>query len=115
MQCLPVGLALCGALLRREGDVMGWHGHGDRPLRQRDRRLGPQGIDRLQCLAVRDEHLLERLPEILEQMKTVGDLRGGRSPVTSALGIGARAVARDHLHPRMRLEPLRHGVGTAIR
>jgi len=34
MQRLPVGLALRGTLLRRQGAVMGWHGHGERPIRQ---------------------------------------------------------------------------------
>ena len=32
-----------------------------------------------------------------------------------ALGIGGRAIARDHLHSRMLQEPLRHGRSRAIR
>ena len=48
-------------------------------------------------------------------MKAVRDLYGCWSPVPCALGIGGRAIARDHLHPRMRLEPLGHGLGRPLR
>lgn len=115
MQRLAVWLALCGALLRRQGEVMGWHGHGDRPIRQHDSLLGPQRLARLQRLAGRAAPLIERLPEMLEQLKTSCDLRGGRSPVPSALGRGACAAARHHLPPRMLPQPLRHGVGPTSR
>jgi hypothetical protein len=45
---------------------MGWHRHGHRPIRQRDGLLVQQGIDRIERLALREEHLVQRLPEILE-------------------------------------------------
>ena len=42
MQRLPAGLALRRALLRRQGDVVGWHGHGHRPIGQRHGLLAHQ-------------------------------------------------------------------------
>ena len=65
-QGLPAGLALRRALLRREGDVLRWHRHGHRPIRQWYGLLVHQHIDRIECLAVRAEHLVQRFPEILE-------------------------------------------------
>ena len=66
MQCLPVGLVLRGALLCRQGDVVGWHRDGQRPISQRHGVLVPQSIDGVECLAMRAEHLVQGLPEILE-------------------------------------------------
>jgi hypothetical protein len=66
MQRLPAGLALDGALLCRQGDVVEWHRYGKRPVRQWHRLLVPQGIDRVECLAVRAEHLVQSLPKILK-------------------------------------------------
>ena len=80
MQRLPAGLALHGALLRRQGDVMGWHRHGHRPIRQRHGLLVHQGIDRVECLAMRAEHLVQGFPEILQQMKAVRDLVAAGAP-----------------------------------
>ena len=65
----------------------------------------PQGIDRIEHLAMRAEHLVQGFPEILQKMKAVCDLCGCRSPVPSALGIGGRAIARDDLDPWMLPEP----------
>src|SRR5882672_7778867 len=69
MQRLPAGLALLGALLCRQGDVVGWHRYGKRPIRQRHGLLALQSIDRVECLAMRAEHLIQGFPEILQQMK----------------------------------------------
>ena len=115
MERLPTGLALHGALLRREGDVMGWHRHGHRPIRQGYGLLVHQHIDRVECLAVRAEHLVQRFPEILQQMKTVRDLGGRRRPVPCAVGIGGRPIPRDDLHPGVLPEPLGYGLGGALR
>jgi hypothetical protein len=65
MPRLPVCLALRGTLLRRQGDVVGWHRYGKRSIRQRNGLWVPQGIDRLERLALREEHLVQSLPEIL--------------------------------------------------
>jgi hypothetical protein len=65
MQRLPVGLALRGTLLRRQGEGVGWHRHGQRPIRQRDGLLVHQGIDRIERLALREEHLVQGLTKIL--------------------------------------------------
>ena len=115
IQRLPAGLALHGALLCRQGDVMRWHRHGHRPIRQRYGLLVHQGIDRVECLAIRAEHLVQGFPEILQQMKTVRDLRGCRSPLPRALAIGGRAIARDDRDPWMLPEPLGQGIGRALR
>ena len=61
------------------------------------------------------EHLLQGLGEIAQEMPAIGDLRGGGRPLTRPIGVGGRAVTRDHLDARMCLEPLRQGVGGAIR
>jgi hypothetical protein len=89
MQRLPAGLALLRALLGGGGRLDGgWHGHRDRPLGQQDRLLAHQGIDGLEGLFMGQKHLVERFPEILQQVETVCDLRGSRSPLACALGIG---------------------------
>ena len=56
---------------------------------------------------------LYRLPEVLEQMETVGDLPRLRSPFACALGVEPGAVPTDHLDRRMPFEPL--GVEAAER
>ena len=66
----------------------GWHGHRDRPLGQQDRLLAHQGIDGLEGVFMGQKHLVERFPEILQQVETVCDLRGSRSPLACARGIG---------------------------
>jgi hypothetical protein len=114
MQGLPAGLALRRALLRWQGDGVGWHGHGEGPIRQGDGLLVHQHIDRVEGLAVHAEHLVQRFPKILHQMKAVGDLGGRGSPVPCALGISGRPSAGNHLDPRMRPEPLRDRLGRPI-
>jgi hypothetical protein len=88
MQRLPAGLALHGTLLRRERDILGWHRHGHRPIRERDGLLVHQGIDRVESLAVRTEHLVQRFSEILKQVEAVRELRRGGRSVLGALRIG---------------------------
>jgi hypothetical protein len=66
MQCLPAGLALRGALLGRQGEVVEWHRDGKCPIRQRHGLLVSQGIDRLESLTMRAEHLVQGFPEILK-------------------------------------------------
>jgi hypothetical protein len=61
------------------------------------------------------EHLLQGLGEIAQEMPSIGDLRGGRSPLPRPVGVGGRAVACNHLDARMGLEPLRQGLGRPIR
>ena len=48
-------------------------------------------------------------------MKAVRDLCGCGSPLSCAISIGRRAVARDDLDPWMRAEPLGHRLGRPIR
>ena len=116
MQRLAAGLALHGARRRRSREVvMGWHRHGQRPIRQRDGRLVPQGRDRVECLAVRAAHLVQGFPEMLQQRQAVRALCGCRSPGPSALGIGGRAIARAALAPWLFPEPQSEGLGRASR
>lgn len=110
-----MSLALRGTLLRRQRDIMGRHRHGDCPVSQCHGLLALQSIDRLQGLPMRDEHLLQRFPQILQEMKAVGDLRGCRSPLPRALGIGGRAITRNDLDSRMLAQPLGQSLGRALR
>jgi hypothetical protein len=84
MQRLPVSLTLRGTLLRRQGDIVGRHQYGDRSRRQCQGLLVPQGIDRLQSLSMGDKYLVQHLPQILQEIKAVGDLRSGRSSLPRA-------------------------------
>jgi hypothetical protein len=65
MQPLPACLALCRALLRWQRDVVRWYGYGHRPLGQRHRLLAHRLIDGVEGVAVCEEHLVQRFPEIL--------------------------------------------------
>ena len=51
--------------------------------------------------------LLDRLPEVLKQVKAIRDLKGLGRSLTGAVSIKARAVAADDLDLRMTGEPLR--------
>src|SRR5947199_10795980 len=61
------------------------------------------------------EDLLQGLSEMAQEMKAIGVLCSSGGPLTRSVCIGGRAVTRDHLDARMGLEPLRQGVGSAIR
>jgi len=64
---------------------------------------------------MREAHLVQRLPEMLEQMKAVGDLGRLWGALPGALGIRTRPIARDDLHTRMLAPPLRHRRSRAVR
>jgi hypothetical protein len=115
MQCLPAYVALHRALLCGLWDGMGWHGQGHCPIKQRHGLLADQGIDGIEGVLMRAEHLLQSFPKILEQMKPVRDLRGGRGPLARALGIRTRPIPCDHLHAWMCPEPLGHRLSRPIR
>ena len=85
---------------------MRWHRHGHGPIRQRDGLLVSQGIDRVESLALRAEHLVEGFPEILEQMKAVCDLSRRRCPVPCALGIGSWRIGKSKALLRRRAQGL---------
>jgi hypothetical protein len=55
---------------------------------------------------VAGDHALHRLAQVLPQVKPVGDLHRVRCPKPGALGVGAGAVPADHLHARMRRQPV---------
>src|SRR5208282_3558428 len=84
---------------------------------KRWRRLIISGID----LRIRDRRLkaselpLNGLAEVLQQMKAIGDLPRMRGALTRGLRIEASAVAADHLHFRMILEPTGRGRRRTIR
>ena len=114
MQPLPACLALCRALLRWQRDVVRWYGYGHRPLGQRHRLLAHRLIDGVEGVAVGEEHLVQRFPEILQEMKAVGDLGGSGGPLARTFGIGGGAIACDHLDTRMLPEPLGQGLAGTI-
>jgi len=59
------------------------------------------------CWAARmSQPPLYRLPEVLEQMETVGDLPRLRSPFACALVIEPGAIPTNHFDRRMPFEPL---------
>ena len=57
---------------------------------------------------MREEHLVQGFPKILEEMKAVGHLGRCGRPVPGALGIGGRAIPRDNLDTWMLPQSLRH-------
>ena len=74
MQRLPAGLTWRRTRRRRQGDVVGWHGHGHRPSGPRHGRLAHHRMDRVEDLTRRDEPLVQRVTEMLPQMQAVRDL-----------------------------------------
>jgi hypothetical protein len=72
-------------------------------------------MDRIEPLAMRAAPLVQGFPELLQQRKAVGDLRGCRSPGPSARSRGGRAIARDALAPWRLPEPQSEGIGRALR
>ena len=61
------------------------------------------------------EDLGQRFRQVLEQVEAIRHLGGLRRTVPGAVGIGFRAIPRDHLHARVGLEPLRERVALAVR
>ena len=86
--------------------------HGDGPIGKRDRLLAHRRIDRIEGVVMRGEDLVQGFPEILQQMKAIGDLGGLGRALTSALSIGARPIPCDHLHPFRVCANLTFGPGT---
>jgi hypothetical protein len=61
------------------------------------------------------EHLLHGLGEIPQEMPPIGNLCGSGGSLPRPVGVGGRTVTGNHLDTRMGLEPLRQGVGGAVR
>ena len=112
---LSLRRALGGLLLDKRGRGWGWYRHGDCPIGERDRLLAHRLIDRMKGVVMCSEDLVERFPKILQHMKAISNLgRLGRA-LTRALGIRTRPIPRNHLHPGVLPEPLRHRLGGAFR
>src|SRR5262249_58728713 len=62
------------------------------------------GIDGLQGALLGGEDGLQGFRQVLQQMETVRNLRGVGRALACTLGIGARPIPRDDLHPGMRSE-----------
>jgi hypothetical protein len=60
---------------------------------------------RLECRPMGAEDLVERFSEVLQEVKTVGHLRGLRRTRTSAIHIRFQAISGDDRDPRMRVQP----------
>ena len=58
---------------------------------------------------MRVEDLFEGFHQVLEQGKPIGDLGGLWCAVARPVGIGFGPIARQDLHPRVGLKPLRQG------
>lgn len=52
--------------------------------------------------------------QVAQQVPTICDLHGIRRTLPSAVGVGAGAIARDHLNARMRLQPGGKSAGLPI-
>jgi hypothetical protein len=73
------------------------------------------GHDPLQFPRMLLKDVEERLREILEQVKAIGDLHRLGGPRTSALGVRLKPIPADDCHPGMGLQPARQGSRLAIR
>ncbi len=105
-----------GSLLRRPRGRGGRrHRHRHRPIGQRDRLLAPRRVDGGKGLVVGGEGLFERFGEVLYEMEAVRDLGCLGGAFASAFRVGAGAIPRDDLYPRMLPQPLRHGRRGAVR
>ncbi len=61
------------------------------------------------------EQALDRVAQVLHEMKAVSDLHGVRCALGDRLGVGAGTVAGDDLNARMSSEPRCNGRSFAIR
>jgi hypothetical protein len=69
------------------------------------------GCDRLlEVCAMTEQHVLECVASILEQMPAIGDLHSVGCSSPCSLGVHLGAVPRDEPHGRMRAKPLRDRV-----
>jgi hypothetical protein len=112
---LAVGRALGRLLLGERGSGWGWHRDRHRPIGERHRLLAHHRIGRTEGVVMRGEDLVQTCCQILEQMKTVCHLERLGRALTSALGIDARPIPRNHLHSWVLLEPLAYRLGRTIR
>lgn len=71
-------------------------------------------IDLVNRHVMRAKDLLESRCQILEEMKSVGDLDGVRSPLTNTCGIGFGSITSDDLDIGMVLEPGGNGFSRPI-
>lgn len=60
------------------------------------------------------QEAFEGVTEILQEVKTVGDLRCSRCAPRGTVRIEVAAVAGDEGNGRTRLEPCRDGIGGAV-
>lgn len=77
-------------------------------------RLWRCSIGRAQVAAVPVERPGQGVAEIAQKVPVIGDLHCGRCAATDAVGVGARAVARDNLDAGVALEPGCDGLGVAV-
>lgn len=62
-----------------------------------------------------NEHLFERVRSILHETELIGDLPGCRCSLTRCISIGSRLITTDECDTAMIYQPLRQGLGTAVR
>jgi len=112
---LPAGGALGrpGLLGRGRGRWGHWDGAG--PIGPRHGLLVLRRVDGIERPARRREHVGEGFGEVLQYMKAVRHLRGGRCPLPRALSIRTGSIPGDPLHLWGLPQPLRHRRGGALR
>jgi len=77
--------------------------------------LAQRLIDRVEGVALRGEHLMQRFREVLQQVKAICHLGGRGCTLASALGIRARPIPRNDLHPWVLPQPLCDRLGGPLR
>jgi hypothetical protein len=108
----PAGPPLSCLLLSGRGRR--WDRDGDGAVDQGDSLMTEGIVDGGACHPRRVEHLLAGLPQILEQVKSVGDRRGRGCPVARPISIGSGPIPGDDLHPRVGRQPLRQGLSLPV-
>src|SRR5438477_511158 len=78
-----------------------WDRDRQRPIRERHGLLARRAIDGVEGLVLRGKDLVQRLRQVLDEMKPIGDLGGSRGPLPCPFCIGARPIPGDYLYPGM--------------
>jgi len=114
MECQPPRLALVRELLgcaRRGG---GWHRDGYRAVGLRHWRLAQRLIDGFEGLTMGVEYLVKGCREVLQQVKTIGDLNRVGGALPGSVCVSSGPITGDHADTRMDLQPEREGLGLTI-
>lgn len=73
-----------------------------------------RGRDEVQNLGVLPEYSRNHVPEVLQEVKTIGNLHGVRGGPPHRFGVLPAAIPAHHLHTRMFPEPPGEGVRAPV-